>query len=258
MRFRRWMIVSIGLLILALNVNGAALSGEEILTKVDAVFTAQSTIMQAVMTTIDSKGVSKNSEMTIYTKKNNTGNSRTLIQYLSPAVDRGTRFLSLGSIDQMWMYLPKVEKTVRIAGSMVSQSMMNSDFSYEDLMDRSNFNDFYSATVQGEETVDSESCYMLTLKAKKGSAHYRQIKLWVRQNSFIPAKEEFYSGGGQLLKVSLQTDLTQMDGRTVPTKITFQDLGQKGHQTILTIKNIKFSEEIPERYFTTQYLEKGQ
>jgi outer membrane lipoprotein-sorting protein len=237
---------------------GTGLSGEEILVKVDNVMEAQSTIMEATMTTINSGGSQKSSQMTIYVKKDVMGKNRTLIQYLSPAVDKGTKFLSLGSVDKIWMYLPKVEKTIRIAGSMVKQSMMNSDFSYEDLMDRSNFNDYYSAQVVGNEAVNGENCYVLDLKAKKGSAHYRRLKLWVRQDNFIPAKEEFYSGGGKVTKTSTQTNITTMDGRLVPTKIVFQDLGQKDHQTILSIQSLKFTADIPERYFSMQYLEKGQ
>ncbi len=236
----------------------AGMTGDEILAKVDGILEAQSTIMEATMTTVDAKGVSKSSQMIIYMKKDANENTRTLIHYLSPAVDKGTKFLSLGNVNQMWMYLPKVEKTVRIAGSMVKQSMMNSDFSYEDIMDRSNFSEYYTAQLLGNEVINNENCYVLELKAKKGSAHYRQLKLWVRQDNFIPAKEEFYSGGGKLTKVSTQTEITTMDNRRVPAKITFQDLNQKGHQTILSIKNMRFTEDIPERYFSMQFLEKGQ
>jgi outer membrane lipoprotein-sorting protein len=236
----------------------ADMTGEEILNKVDGILDSPATIMEAAMTTINAKGNEKSSQMRVYTKKNAAGKTLTLIEYLAPAVDKGSKFLSLGDVNQMWMYLPKVEKSVRIAGSMVKQSMMNSDFSYEDLMNRSNFNDYYSAEVLGNEIVEGESCYILDLKAKKGSAHYRQLKLWVRQDNFIPAKEEFYSGSGKLVKVSTQTDIKTMSGRLVPTKITFQDLEQKGHQTILTIKNVKFNANLPDSYFEKSYLEKGQ
>ncbi|MCL6590825.1 MAG: outer membrane lipoprotein-sorting protein [Firmicutes bacterium] len=234
------------------------LTGEEILVKVDGILDSPATIMDATMTTINAKGEEKSSQMRVYTKKNPNGKTFTLIEYLAPAADKGSKFLSLGDVNQMWMYLPKVEKSVRIAGSMVKQSMMNSDFSYEDLMNRSNFNDYYSAQVLGNEAVDGESCYVLDLKAKKGSAHYRQLKLWVRQENFIPAKEEFYSGSGKLVKVSTQSEIKTMSGRLVPTRITFQDLAQKGHQTILTIKNVKFNADLPDSYFDKSYLEKGQ
>lgn len=234
------------------------LSGDEILAKVDGILEAQSTVMDVTMTTTGSGNVEKSSQMLVYTKKDAAGKTRTLIRYLAPVADKGIGFLSLGSVDQMWMYLPKVEKLVRIAGSMVKQSMMNSDFSYEDLMDRGSFGEDYSAQILGNEVVDGENTYVLELKAKKGSASYRMIKLWVRQESFVPAREEFYSGSGKLIKVAYQTDLAVMDGRTVPTKITFKDLSQKGHQTILTIKSIRFNAEVPDRYFSLQYLEKGQ
>jgi hypothetical protein len=158
----------------------------------------------------------------------------------------------------MWMYLPKVEKLVRIAGSMVKQSMMNSSFSYEDLMDRGNLTEDYSAQTIGNSVIDDVNCYVLMLNAKKGSAHYRQIKLYVHPENYIPVKEEFYSGNGNVTKVSYQTDIAQMGGRTIPTKIIFQDLNQKDKKTMLVIRNAQFDIDVPERFFTQGYLEKGQ
>ena len=58
--------------------------------------------------------------------------------------------------------------------------------------------------------------------------------------------------------MSYQTDIAQMGGRTIPTKITFQDLKEKDKQTPLTIKSVQFNADIPERYSTQGYLEKGQ
>jgi outer membrane lipoprotein-sorting protein len=236
----------------------ADFSGDEVLTKVDQVLESPATIMNATMTTNDANGNQKFSKMIIYTKKSANGKERVLIEYLAPAVDKGVKFLSLGDVNQIWMYLPKVEKTVRIAGSMIKQSMMNSDFSYEDLMNRSNYSDSYTAKIIGHETIAEASCYILELNAKKGNANYRQIKLWVREDNFIPIKEEFFSGSGSLVKIATQSKLEMMSGRIVPTKITFQDLAQKGHQTTLEINQITFNANIPERYFNMQYLEKGQ
>lgn len=236
----------------------ADFSGDDVLVKVDQVLESPATIMNATMTTSDAKGNQKFSKMIIYTKKSTSGKERVLIEYLAPATDKGVKFLSLGDVNQIWMYLPKVEKTVRIAGSMIKQSMMNSDFSYEDLMSRSNYNDSYSAKIIGHETIAEANCYLLELNAKKGNANYRQIKLWVREDVFIPIKEEFYSGSGKLIKISTQSDLKMMSGRIIPTKITFQDLAQKGHQTTLEINQITFDANIPEQYFNMQYLEKGK
>ncbi len=236
----------------------ADLSGDEVLAKVDQVLESQATIMNATMTTSDVKGNQKFSKMIIYTKKSANGKDRVLIEYLAPAADKGVKFLSLGDVNQIWMYLPKVEKTVRIAGSMIKQSMMNSDFSYEDLLDRSNYSDSYSAKIIGRETMADAKCYLLELTAKKGNANYRQIKLWVREDNYIPVKEEFYSGSGSVIKIATQSQLETMSGRIVPTKITFQDLAQKGHQTTLEINQITFNANIPEQYFNMRYLEKGK
>ena len=53
---KQWLVVCLtGLLALSGIVGAAALTGEEILSKVDGVLDSKTTIMDAVMTTVDSK-----------------------------------------------------------------------------------------------------------------------------------------------------------------------------------------------------------
>lgn len=237
----------------------AEMSGDDILAKSDAIFESPSAIMDVTMATTNADNTTVSSQMLVYSKKDvvgKTGKKRTLIKYISPPEDRGTLFLSLGGADQIWMYLPKIQKTVQISGAMLKQSMMNTDFSYEDLMDRSKLSDGYSAQLIGIENVDNTDCYIMDLRAKKGSAHYRQIKLWVSRDRFVPLKEEFYAGGGNLIKTARQTNIVKIHGRWVPTTIIFQDLAQKSHQTVLTMTQIRFMAPISEQYFNVDYLAK--
>lgn len=236
----------------------AELSADEILQKVDAIFAGDATIMETSLTTISANGEDQRSKMKIYAKRDETGKARVLIHYLAPPTAKGTRFLFLGGVGQIWMYSPKVEKLMLIAGNMAKESMMNSAFSYADLLDRSKFSESYTPSLTGTGSHEGINCHLLELKAKKGSAHYHAIKLWVRSDNFIPVKEEFYAGSGKLEKLALQTDLKVMDGRTIPTRIIFDDYETKQTQTVLAINSIRFDPEIPEKYFTKQFLEKGQ
>ena len=56
---------------------------------------------------------------------------RSLIRILAPKKDAGTGFLKLHP--NLWMYVPRVERTVRIPPSMMLQSWMGSDFTNDDL-----------------------------------------------------------------------------------------------------------------------------
>ena len=66
----------------------------------------------------------------------------------------------------MWIYFPSVEKATKIAGHMLRQSMMGSDFSYDDVAENERLQDLYEVGLVGTDTVDGKECYTLELTAK--------------------------------------------------------------------------------------------
>ncbi|MCG8591173.1 MAG: outer membrane lipoprotein-sorting protein, partial [Proteobacteria bacterium] len=72
---------------------------------------------------------------------------RSFIRILAPSKDRGSGFLKLHP--NLWMYVPRVERTVRIPPSMMLQSWMGSDFTNDDLVRDSSEIDDYDHTLLG-------------------------------------------------------------------------------------------------------------
>ena len=60
------------------------------------------------------------------------GEEDSAMEYVAPARDKNTKMLKLG--DELWMYLPGVDRVQKISGHMLRQGMMGSDFSYEDIL----------------------------------------------------------------------------------------------------------------------------
>ena len=60
------------------------------------------------------------------------GEEDSAMEYVAPARDKGTKMLKLG--DELWIYLPGVDRVQKISGHMMREGMMGSDISYEDLM----------------------------------------------------------------------------------------------------------------------------
>lgn len=104
-----------------------AQSAQEILAKVDANLTYDTRESMLTMT------VSKNGRNNTY-KMHSFGKGQDVaaVEYLEPARDKGTKMLKMG--DSLSMFMPAVEKTQKISGHMLRQSMMGSDMSYEDMM----------------------------------------------------------------------------------------------------------------------------
>ena len=65
-----------------------------------------------------------------------------------PRRDAGTKVLKLEG--NLWIYFPRTEKTVKISGHLLRQSMLGSDFSYEDMTENRRMLDDYDGDGNAE------------------------------------------------------------------------------------------------------------
>ncbi len=243
-------VVSGGLLILLiLCCSIFAETAEEILEKVDKNTVVTSASYQAKMV-ISLGGTMREKEFTGYGK----GKESAYMEFISPARDKGTRFLKIG--DEMWIYLPEVEKATKIAGHMLRQSMMGSDFSYDDVAENDRLLDLYEAELTGTDTIDGVACYVMELIAKVEEVNYYKRKVWVSEESFIGIREELYAKSGKLLKEITVGEFKKIGSRNYPTRVRMVNKLRKDTYTELIFEDIKLDVSIPSRIFSKSYLER--
>ncbi|HEX7714251.1 MAG TPA: outer membrane lipoprotein-sorting protein [Bacillota bacterium] len=184
------------------------------------------------------------------------GQEKSYALFLSPARDKGTAVLRLN--DNLWMYLPSAEKTMKISGHMLRQSFMGSDFSYSDSTERLQLLDLYDATVTGAAELDGRNVYLLELKAKQADANYFTRKLWIDQERYVALRQEMYAKSGKLLKVMTTESVLKVGDRFFAAKVKMEDKLKKNTYSEMIFTDIKLDEAIPDSIFTIQNLEKKQ
>jgi outer membrane lipoprotein-sorting protein len=183
------------------------------------------------------------------------GNEKSFIEFLSPARDRGTKILKIENIVKI--YYPSAERVLRLSGHMLRQSMMGSDFSFEDMTERATkLREEYTAEVAGEETIDDRLCYLVVLVSRIPKQTYFTRKIWVDKERFLGLKEELYSKAGKLLKVMTVDEIKTYQNRFYPTRIILEDKLRKNSRTEMIITRIDFDVQIPPGTFTERRLMK--
>jgi outer membrane lipoprotein-sorting protein len=223
--------------------------GETILKKVDANMTSTTRVFESQMVvhgrredrTITSKGYAK-------------GADQSFTEYLAPERERGTKMLKLE--DRLWTYSPSSDRTIQISGHLLRQSVMGSDLSYEDMMERRKLIDMYDAKIVGEETFDGRKVWILELNAKVEDVAYVKRKEWIDQERFIPLQEELFAKSGQLLKKTVMSDVTKVGNRWVPQKTNYKDMLKDGKGTDFILITIQFDVAIPDYIFSKASLKK--
>ena len=92
------------------------------------------------------------------------GADKMLIEFTNPE-ERGQKIMRLE--DEIYLYFPDAEEVIRLQGSALKESVMGSDFSYEDMTGEGDLLDQYEVTLLGEQMVDGRRHYHLELEAKK-------------------------------------------------------------------------------------------
>ncbi len=237
------------IILLITQVFGQYPDGTEILRKIDQNMSSEN---QVIVSTMVIHG--RRSSRSITSKSWIEGSEKSFTEYLSPAREKGTKMLKLD--DQLWLYSPQSDRTIRISGHMLRQSLMGSDLSYEDMMEDRRLEEIYSAEITGEEQIDERDCWIMELSAIEDDVAYHSQKLWVDKEYFTPRKQQLYAKSGKLLKVIELSELFQIDQRWYPKHMLFQDVLLKGKGTEFIIESINFDENIPNHIFSKASLRK--
>lgn len=218
--------------------------GSAILEQVDRNLAPESYEMYRKLINQEPDGSRK--EFVLYTAKK--GRTNMVALFLSPASDLGRTTLRIG--DNMWLYIPKVGKPLRITSL---QSVVGGIFNNSDLM-RLEFSTEYDVKNVTEEGED----YILELKAKTKSVAYDRLKMQVNRDLLLPTVIEAYAASGLLVKtLSYKKIKDYGDGVVRPSVLETESPLYKGYKAVMLFANIKsraFSDEI----FSLNYMPRVQ
>jgi len=231
------------ILLLASARAQVSLIGDEILRRVDANIGSDNKISTAEMIIHARRG-----SRSIKSKSWIHGQDKSFTEYLAPAREAGTKMLKLG--DQLWTYIPSTDRTIKISGHMMRQSVMGSDLSYEDMMEDPELLNLYDANVVGEETVLGRPCWVLELTAKVDDISYSSRKIWVDKERYVSMREDRFARGGKLLKTFEVKEVKLIQNRWIPVHMVFKDALKSGKGTEFFIESIEFNADIPDYVFT--------
>ena len=228
------------------QVSYAQMHADEIIEKVDQVRSPGEdyTIEATVDSYSGGRAESRSATYEVMVK----GADNTIIKTILPNVERGRVLLMRGH--DLWGFFPDVSKPLRLS----LQERLLGDVSNGDIA-RVNFSGDYDSKVLRTEQIGDNDCYVLELTANAPDVTYGKVILWAQVADFHPIKAEFYAISGKLLKRCSYEEYKMLGDAVRPTKLIMEDPLIKGKRSIITYENIQIG-EIPEKYFTKDYMKK--
>lgn len=237
----------IWLLFVLFPVLSWGLTAREIIQKVDdnQVFSTQR--FQATMTI--RRGTK--SLVKIFRGIGQTEGKKSFMEFTNPE-DLGVKYLKIGN--EMWIYFPDADDTLKLSGHMLRQGMMGSDLSYEDMLENDSLDSLYHTSLGASTNVRGVSCYQVVLEAKKEEATYARQVLFVDQEKYVIILANMYARGGRLIKVMWQDQFRQVSGVWVPTLVGIQDKRRKDSETVIRFEQFQVNIPVPAATFSKQNL----
>ena len=216
---------------------------------------ADRTFMRARVTIRSSKGAK--GRVIEFECWNDRVERRSFIRILAPDSDAGTALLNLPP--NLWRYEPELERTERVLPSALLKSWMGSDFAIGDLIDPfSDVEDYEVELLEVEESSESAAqagLYVLQYTPLPAArAAWGKIVAWIEAEGGAPMRQEFYDASGKRLRTIHFSDVRSVAGRRVPHRWTVIPVGEKGHESILEIRDLRFEAAFDDAIFTTENL----
>ncbi len=183
------------------------------------------------------------------------GTENSLVRIEKPRKEAGTATLKVGN--NIWNYLPKVSRTIKIPTSMMMASWMGSHFTNDDLVKESSMSRDYFLTISYEGERNGSSVYEFTLIPKPDAAVvWGKLELEVRQDDLMPTWHRYYDEDGTLIRELTFSEYTLMGGRRVPTRLVMQPYDKPGEQTVIIYDDLVFDIPIQADTFSLRNLER--
>jgi len=229
-------------------VKDGELDLEAVVKYFEDLYRSDSSISEARLT-ITKPRRTRTLQMKIWTQ----GEEKALVVIQAPPREKGTATLKVDK--NLWNYLPRIKRTIRIPPSMMLASWMGSDFTNDDLVRESSYSKDYTYELVGPST--DPNGWLVRFDAKPDVVGlWNRFELIVSPDGRIPIQGRYYDRKDRLARTMHWSHVREFDGKRIPAHMSLIPMDKEGHKTEMTYLDIDFDVKVPEATFSLSSLER--
>lgn len=223
-------------------------TASEIMDRVDRLLRGESSRGRVTME-IKTEHWSRSLEMEVWS----LGTERSLVRVTAPPREAGTATLKSGQ--EVWNYLPRVDRTIKVPPSLMMGSWMGSHFTNDDLVKESRIIDDYDIDISFDGARDGVRVWEFVLTPKpEAPVVWGRVDYQVRQSDLMPMWVRYYDEDGKLMRTMTFSDYRTMDGRLVPASMLVIPADKPDESTALVYHELDFDIDVDESFFSLRNL----
>jgi hypothetical protein len=221
----------------------------EIVGKIDRLYRQQSSyaVMQMEITT-------PHWQRTLLLKAWSQGMEKFLVRILEPKKEAGIASLKIGA--EMWNYLPKTGKVIRIPPSMMMGAWMGSDFTNDDLVKEYTFLQDYSFRLLPA-GGSAGPLLIECIPKPKVPVVWGKIIIGVSPDDTLPVFQRYYDENGQLVREIAFREVRDFGGHRMPAVMEMASRSKPGNKTVIRYLEADFRTPLPRDVFSLSALQSG-
>lgn len=240
--------IVVAVVVLMLPVQAGAADVEELVRHIDQLWRGKTSHATMSMT-VKTQRYQRSMTMEAWSK----GKEYSLVVIQQPIKDKGIATLKVK--ENIWNYLPKINRVTKVPSSMMSGSWMGSHFTNDDLVKESTFEDDYSSKISFEGNRDGHDIYELSFIPKENAAVvWGKVVMNLDRTTLAPYDALYYDEEGQLVRSMRFDQPKKVQDRVIPMRMILQPTDKPDESTVIVYKAISFDVDIDENYFSLQRL----
>jgi outer membrane lipoprotein-sorting protein len=237
------------LLLLACAAPALAQTPREIIDRVDRMLRGASSRADIGME-VATEHWSRSLEMRAWS----LGTEYALIRVTAPPREAGTATLKVH--EEVWNYLPRVDRTIKIPPSLMMGAWMGSHFTNDDLVKESRMIDDYDIAISFEGDRAGAQVWEFTLTPKPTAAVvWGRIVQQVRRADLMPTWARYYDERGTLIRTMTFSDYRTFGSRLVPTVMTVRPEDKPNERTVIRYRDLEFDVRLTPDFFSLRSLQ---
>lgn len=180
---------------------------------------------------------------------------RTFLRILEPRKERGMATLRIEN--EMWNFLPKTNKVMKIPPSMMMGSWMGSDFTNDDLVKEYTFIDDYDFEMAEIDQPQEGILYVKCIPHEGLPIVWGHILLAVREKDYLPVWQKYYDEKGKLMREMLFKEIKKFGKREIPSIMELIPTQKENQKTIIRYLEAEFDIALDKDTFTLRNLRTG-
>ncbi|MBN1957478.1 MAG: outer membrane lipoprotein-sorting protein [Desulfuromonadales bacterium] len=218
----------------------------ELIRRVEQQYSGQSSIATVTMTVVTGHW-----ERHLTMESWSLGRERFLIRILAPAKEKGVATLKVEN--EVWNFLPRVDRVIRIPPSMMGGAWMGSHITNDDLVKANHIDQDYLFTLLDEDTTEWT---ILGQPKPDAPVVWGKIIYVVLKDHLIPRQIDYFDEEDVLVRRILFSDVQTIGDRTVPLKMTVLPLEKPEERTVMHYQALEFDVDLKSDFFSLAQLKR--